>query len=41
VRRPVTIGTRDTGYTEIRQGIQPGERIAIVPQPDIGQNVRS
>ncbi len=40
VRRPVTIGTRDTGYTEIRQGVQPGERIAIVPQSDAGQNVR-
>jgi macrolide-specific efflux system membrane fusion protein len=35
VRRPVTVGTRDAGYTEIRQGIGPGERIAIVAQaPD-------
>jgi HlyD family secretion protein len=40
VRRPVTIGTRDTGFTEIRQGVAPGERIAIVPQAGNGQDVR-
>jgi macrolide-specific efflux system membrane fusion protein len=40
VRRPVTIGTRDTGFTEIRQGIAPGDRVAIVPQSDVGQNAR-
>jgi len=40
VRRPITIGTRDTGFTEIRQGIKPGERVAIVPQSDVGENLR-
>lgn len=40
VRRAVTIGTRDTGYTEIRQGIVAGDRIAIVPQSAGGQNPR-
>lgn len=32
VRRSVTVGTRDAGFTEIRQGVSPGERVAIVPQ---------
>ncbi len=32
VRRPVTIGTREAGFTEIRQGVAPGDRVAIVPQ---------
>lgn len=40
VRRPVTIGTRDTGYTEIRQGVAPGDRVAIVPQSGVEQNAR-
>jgi RND family efflux transporter MFP subunit len=40
VRRPVTIGTRDTGFTEIRQGVAPGDRIAIVPQTGNGQDAR-
>jgi len=40
VRHPVTIGTRDTGYTEIRQGIAPGDRVAIMPQANVGQNAR-
>jgi len=40
VRRPVTIGTRDTGFTEIRQGVAPGDRVAIVPQSGNGQNGR-
>lgn len=33
VRRSVTVGTRDTGFTEIRQGIGPGERVLVSPQP--------
>ncbi len=40
VRRPVTVGTRDTGFTEIRQGIAPGDRVAIVPQAGTRQNGR-
>ncbi len=39
-RRSVTTGTRDTGFTEIRQGIAPGDRVAIVPQSAVGGNVR-
>jgi RND family efflux transporter MFP subunit len=31
-RRPITIGTRDTSYTEIRTGIGPGERVLVGPQ---------
>ncbi len=34
VRRSVTVGTRDTGFTEIRQGIGPGERVLVSPQPE-------
>ncbi len=40
VRRPVTIGTRDTGFTEIRQGVAPGDRVAILPQSGSGQDAR-
>jgi macrolide-specific efflux system membrane fusion protein len=32
VRRSVTVGTRDLGVTEIRSGIGPNDRVAIVPQ---------
>jgi len=35
VRRAVTTGTRDAGFTEIRQGITAGERVAIVPQAGV------
>lgn len=40
VRRPVTVGTREAGYTEIRQGVAPGDRVAIVPQSGAGQEGR-
>jgi macrolide-specific efflux system membrane fusion protein len=30
VRRSVTVGTRELGYTEIRQGLNSGDRIAII-----------
>lgn len=40
VRRPVTVGTRDTGFTEIRQGVAAGDRVAIVPQPGAARNGR-
>jgi RND family efflux transporter MFP subunit len=34
VRRAVTVGTRDANYTEIRQGISPGDRVLVGPQPE-------
>jgi len=39
-RRPVTIGTRDGGFTEIRQGLSPGDRVAILPQTAAGRSTR-
>jgi HlyD family secretion protein len=36
VRRPVGVGTRDASFTEIRQGIAPGERVLVGPQPQAG-----
>jgi multidrug efflux pump subunit AcrA (membrane-fusion protein) len=30
VRRSVTVGTRELGFTEIRQGLDTGDRVAIV-----------
>jgi RND family efflux transporter MFP subunit len=33
VRRPIVAGTREGGYTEIRQGLGVGERVAIVSDP--------
>ena len=35
-KRSVVIGTRDAGFTEIRQGITPGDRVLIAPQPATG-----
>ncbi|MCC7257910.1 MAG: efflux RND transporter periplasmic adaptor subunit [Gammaproteobacteria bacterium] len=35
-RRAVTVGTRDANFTEIRQGIGPGDRVLVGPQPDAG-----
>jgi RND family efflux transporter MFP subunit len=32
-RRVVTIGTRDASFTEVRQGIAPGDRVLLGPQP--------
>jgi RND family efflux transporter MFP subunit len=32
-RRAITIGTRDTSFTEIRTGIGPGDRVLVGPQP--------
>lgn len=32
-RRTVVVGTRDANFTEIRQGIGPGERVLVSPQP--------
>ena len=32
-RRAVTIGTRDTSFTEIRTGLGPGDRVLVGPQP--------
>jgi macrolide-specific efflux system membrane fusion protein len=40
VRRQVTVGTREAGFTEIRRGVAMGDRVAIVPQPGVGQNPR-
>lgn len=35
-RRSVTVGMRDAAYTEIRQGIGPGDRVLVGPQPQAG-----
>ncbi len=35
-RRSVVVGTRDAGFTEIRQGISPDDRVLIGPQPGTG-----
>jgi HlyD family secretion protein len=35
-RKVVTVGTKDASYTEIRQGIGPGERVLVAPQPGAG-----
>lgn len=32
-KRAVTVGTRDASFTEIRQGIDPGDRVLVGPQP--------
>jgi RND family efflux transporter MFP subunit len=32
-RRTVIVGTRDASYTEIRQGLAPGDRVLLGPQP--------
>jgi macrolide-specific efflux system membrane fusion protein len=40
VQRQVAIGTREAGFTEIRQGVALGDRVAIVPQTGTGQNTR-
>lgn len=32
-RRAVTVGTRDTSFTEIRSGLGPGDRVLVGPQP--------
>jgi RND family efflux transporter MFP subunit len=33
VRRTVAVGTREASVTEIRQGISPGDRVLVSPQP--------
>lgn len=35
-RKAVTVGTKDASFTEIRQGIGPGDRVLVGPQPDAG-----
>jgi multidrug efflux pump subunit AcrA (membrane-fusion protein) len=35
-RRAVTVGTRDASFTEIREGIGPGDRVLVAPQPQAG-----
>jgi Cu(I)/Ag(I) efflux system membrane fusion protein len=35
-RRAVTVGTKDASFTEIRQGIGPGDRVLVGPQPGAG-----
>ncbi len=37
-RRSVTVGTRQAGFTEIRQGLVPQDRVLVSPQPDRGQD---
>jgi macrolide-specific efflux system membrane fusion protein len=36
VRKSVTVGTKDASFTEIRQGIGPGDRVLVGPQPEAG-----
>jgi len=36
VRRPVTVGTRDAGFVEIRQGLSPTDRVLIRPRAGAG-----
>jgi macrolide-specific efflux system membrane fusion protein len=35
-RRTITVGTRDASFTEIRQGIGPGDKVLVGPQPEAG-----
>lgn len=35
-RKPVTVGTRDANFTEIRQGVSPADKVLIGPQPEAG-----
>jgi RND family efflux transporter MFP subunit len=35
-RKVVTVGTRDASFTEVRQGIGPGDRVLVGPQPEAG-----
>jgi multidrug efflux pump subunit AcrA (membrane-fusion protein) len=37
IKRTVSVGTRDAGMTEIRQGIGLDDRVAIVPQANAGE----
>jgi RND family efflux transporter MFP subunit len=37
-RRTVTVGTRDASFTEIRQGVAPGDRVLVSPQPAASVN---
>jgi macrolide-specific efflux system membrane fusion protein len=37
IKRTVSVGTRDAGVTEIRQGIGLDDRVAIVPQASAGE----
>lgn len=40
-RQPVTVGTREAGYTEIRQGVAPGDRVQVQPPAEAGNARRS
>lgn len=35
-RKSVTVGTKDASFTEIRQGLDPRDKVLIAPQPDAG-----
>ena len=37
IKRTVSVGTRDAGVTELRQGIGPDDRVAIVPEASAGE----
>jgi len=41
VKRSVAVGTREAGFTEIRQGIDLNDRVAINPPTDLGTEDRS
>jgi hypothetical protein len=40
VKRSVTVGTREAGFTEIRQGIGLSDRVVINPASDSGTEDR-
>ena len=40
LKRSVTVGTRDAGFTEIRQGIAPGDRVLLGSQVNVGGRER-
>ena len=38
VRQPVVAGTRDAAFTEIIQGVKPGDRVLVAPLPTDAKN---
>jgi multidrug efflux pump subunit AcrA (membrane-fusion protein) len=36
-RRSIAVGTRESGFTEIRQGLAAGDRVLLEPLPETGE----